>query len=216
MRLSSYAICGLLVSICVQATTPEEATHGEETEAMRRALTVPGFEKKVYDTLFFGGEYIHTDVLRAPEEVYIFANRAPIFQEDLSFFARFGQGGNDADPDHLRGAGVSGLLPSFLARPDESTPCNGSFYAKDITYNDDKGELWYVIERSQSNVLQRIYQNLLSPREGVPAFVIEAVDVVRSTAARDYPYYGVRYLIRNNHDAGKSALFQVMLYPFTM
>ncbi|MBA4117729.1 MAG: hypothetical protein C0514_02385 [Candidatus Puniceispirillum sp.] len=205
-----------MVSTCVQATTPEEATHGEETDVMRRALTVPGFVKKIYDTLFCGGEYIHTDVFRAPEEVCVFANRAPIFQEDLSFFARSGQADNGVGLDHLSGAGVSGLLPSFLARPDEATPCNGSFYAKDITYKDDKGELWYVIERSQSNVLQRIYQNLLSPREGVPAFVIEGVDVVRSTAVHDYPYYGVRYLIRNNHDTGKSALFQVMLYPFTM
>ncbi|MBA4117730.1 MAG: hypothetical protein C0514_02390 [Candidatus Puniceispirillum sp.] len=105
-------------------------------------------------------------------------------------------------------------IPSFLARPDQENEAVGSFYTKEHTYKDQKGNSWYVIERSQSDTLQPVFSTLQSAPQGVSDFVFEGVRVVRSTAFKSPAHYGVLYTIRNNKDVGKPVLFQFTLYPF--
>ena len=70
-----------------------------------------------------------------------------------------------------------------------------------------------MIERSGSEVLQRVFANLQRAAQDGPDFVLKGSSVVRSTAFKD-PYFGALFSIENRKHVGEPVLFQFTLYPF--
>lgn len=111
------------------------------------------------------------------------------------------------------GAPVFEDIPDFLTRPADKNECPLSLFANKNTYTDQMGKSWYVIERSGSEVLQRVFANLQRAAQDGPDFVLKGSSVVRSTAFKG-PYFGALFSIENRKHVGEPVLFQFTLYPF--
>ena len=85
--------------------------------------------------------------------------------------------------------------------------------AKQQVFVDTKGRPWYVIDRSQSDVLRRTTAVLKEPNPDEQPLTMEHFSVVRCYAFDRPSYYGWMYIIRNNAYVGKSMLFELALYP---
>lgn len=106
-------------------------------------------------------------------------------------------------------------IPSFFKGPAGGAPHTPSYTLEKWTYTDDKGRLWYVIDRSGSKILHKTSGVLLEEdiNGEAPDYAMGDSQMVRSHAFKKPSLYGREYAIINNKDVGKPARIWFTLYP---